>query len=162
MADSPPRGPGRKFDIDAFFHEFELHAKAHAGNALLAAAILDQELKAAILTKMRPLSQRKDDRLFDGFAPLSEFAAKIELAYALDLITDEIYTELRAIKSIRDAFAHLSKSANFFSPEIVKHMKALKGWGKEKLSNPNLFYKSVDACLDHIKVHTAKGAERGT
>lgn len=144
--------------IDMLFREFEWSTKAHAGHALLAAAFLDQELEAAILTKMRPLSKKKHDRLFVGFGPLSELAAKIELAYALSLLTDEIYTNMRAIKKVRDTFAHASKTMTFFSAEVVDDLKAFTGWGKEKITNPDLFYKQVNECLSHLTSQTGPPA----
>lgn len=144
--------------IDTFFREFEWSTKAHAGHALLAAALLDQELEATILTKMRPLSKKKHDRLFLGFGPLSELAAKIELAYALGLITDQIYTNMRAIKKVRDTFAHAPKTMTFFSTEVVDNLKTFTDWGKDKLTNPNLFYKQVNECLNHLTSQTGPPA----
>src|ERR1700730_17456544 len=61
-------------------------------------AAVDNSLRAALLTKMRPLSRAMKDRLFEGYGPLATVAAKIDLAYALEIIPTEIYDQLKKIK----------------------------------------------------------------
>jgi hypothetical protein len=89
------------------------YADAHI--ATVGAASLDARLEGALLTKFRPLSNTMKDRLFDGggYAPLANFAPKIEIAYALEIISKEIYDTLRLINKIRVAFAHSKKITNF-------------------------------------------------
>ena len=99
----------RSSHAKAYFKQPKLWTKTHTGEAIVAAAQLDLELQNSILTKMRPLSKKKQKRLRLGFA------AKIELAYALGLIDDKFYCELRAIKEIRNAFAHAPKQMTFGS-----------------------------------------------
>lgn len=142
-----PKTPS-KSDVDRFFHMHDLWTKSHAGQALLSAAILDQELRTSILKAMRPLSNKKQERLFEGFGTLSEFAAKIEIAYALDRIDDDIYGKLRIIKEIRDTFGHKPKELTFFSPEIRDMIKKFNFKGKA--TYPTIFQKKVQECLDHI------------
>jgi hypothetical protein len=49
-------------------------------------------------------------RLFDSaYAPISTFAAKIDIAYALDITTDAIHQELNKIRKIPNEFAHTTK-----------------------------------------------------
>jgi DNA-binding MltR family transcriptional regulator len=141
--------------VEHFFDMHDLWTKSHAGHALLSAAILDQELRTAILKKMRPgLSNKKQERIFEGFGPLSEFAAKIELAYALDQIDDDIYGKLRIIKEIRDKFAHLPKECTFFSGEIRAIIQKFHFTGKA--SYPKIFDQIVEACFNHLAERAAK------
>jgi DNA-binding MltR family transcriptional regulator len=129
-----------------------LSEKTHAGHAILSVIVIDRELKRAILTKMRPLSKIKEDRLFKGQHPLAEFAAKIDVAYALRVIDDDIYGDLRIINDIRNEFAHVLVDAHFRSPEVTIFLRKFKEWN-EVIDPFALFGQKVGACLDHIKAN---------
>jgi hypothetical protein len=74
--------------------------------AVTVGARLDVALERALLTKMRELSPAQRTNLFDGYGPLSSFAAKIDVAYALSIFDDAVYTDLTVIRKIRNVFAH--------------------------------------------------------
>src|SRR5881398_134541 len=80
--------------------------QTHAGMALVAAAVLEDELLLALLTKMRPLNKALYDRLFEGYGPLRSFAAKIDLSYALKIVNRQQYDDLNTVRKIRNQFAH--------------------------------------------------------
>ncbi|MBR1196223.1 hypothetical protein JQ634_27790 [Bradyrhizobium sp. AUGA SZCCT0240] len=152
-----PRAVTRE-QLETFVHLHKLSIKGHAGQALLSAAILDQELRTAILKKMRPkLANKKQERLFDGFGPLSEFAAKIEVAYALGQMDDDTYGKLRIIKEIRDKFAHLPKECTFFSPEI--RLLINKFQFKGKATYPSIFGEMAELCFNRLAEKTAESVE---
>ena len=96
--------------------------------ATVGAASLDASLEGALLTKFQPLSNVMKDRLFDrgGYAPLANFASKIDMAYALGIISKETYDTLRLVNRIRVAFAHSKKLASFNDPEISPLVSNLK------------------------------------
>jgi hypothetical protein len=50
--------------VESFFYMHDLWTKGHAGQALLAAAILDQKLRTVILKKMKPGFQIKNKSAF--------------------------------------------------------------------------------------------------
>jgi hypothetical protein len=83
---------GSRMDVfDVFIRDFvpavnRVRARTHAGVAIVAAAIIDEQLLRALLTKMRPLSAKLRKRLFEGYGPLSSFAAKIDLSNWLILL----------------------------------------------------------------------------
>jgi hypothetical protein len=87
-------------------------------------------------------------RLFNG--PLSSFAAKIDLAYALNLIENETHRDLRTVVDIRNEFAHSRKFLNFLSPEMVKLCRKFKGWHPEA-NNTALFDERVSSAQKAIK-----------
>ena len=58
-------------------------------HALIEASALDNAVELALLTKMRRLSRDMKDKIFDGYGPLSTFAGKIDIAYALEIIPKE-------------------------------------------------------------------------
>jgi DNA-binding MltR family transcriptional regulator len=153
MSKTPPVEPSREFVRGLVPLLAILGNKTHAGEAILSAAILDNELQKVLLSKMRSLSTNKQKLLFDGFGPLSEFAAKIEVAHAFGLINEDVYLDLRTIKSIRDKFAHTPQELNFGSEEIIKLLKNFKDWNSA--NNSTVFGKKVETCLKHIKERTA-------
>jgi hypothetical protein len=99
--------------------------------ATVGAASLDASLEGALLTKFRPLSQGMKDRLFRGYGPLANLASKIDMAFALNIISDEVYDKLRAINSVRVAFAHSKRLTSFSDPEISSRLSNLKLDGNE-------------------------------
>jgi hypothetical protein len=58
-------------------------------------------------TGLRPCELKK--RLFAAYGPLSSFAAKIDLAFALEITTEATHKELHKMRKIRNAFAHTKK-----------------------------------------------------
>ena len=63
----------------------QLQTMVDAHYAIAGTAALDNSLRAALLTKMRPLSRHMRDRLFEGYGPLATVAAKIDLAFAMEI-----------------------------------------------------------------------------
>ena len=59
-------------------------------------SIIEYDLERSIKYKFRPLSNKMTKRLFDD-GPISSFAAKIDLAYALDITADATHQELNKI-----------------------------------------------------------------
>lgn len=143
-----PRGV-TAHDVEQFVFLHKLSAKGHASDVLLTAAILDQELRRAILQKMRPeLSEKKQERLFEGYGPLAEFGDKIEVAYALGQINDDIYGKLRIIKDIRNKFAHLPRECTFWTGDISKLIAKFEC--KEKATHPEIFGMMAEDCFNYL------------
>jgi len=93
--------------------------------AIVGATGLDEALEGALLTKMRPLSRDMKDRLFDGYGPLANFAAKIDLAFALEIITKDLYDVLRTVNNVRVAFAHSKRVQTFNDPHVSGLLRSL-------------------------------------
>jgi DNA-binding MltR family transcriptional regulator len=153
MSETPHTGASRE-SVENWFKMHELWTKSHAGTVLVSAAILDQELKTAILKKMRPnLSKGKEERIFKGYGPLSEFGDKIEIAFALSQIDEDIYGKLKIIKDIRNEFAHLPKESTFWTGEISKLIDKFQS--KEKATQPQIFNQMAEICFDHLQTRNA-------
>src|SRR5260221_5494128 len=84
----------------------EMNLRTHASAVLLGAAIADQQLQDAILTRMRKLSRKLENEHFTGYGPLSSLSAKIALAYALGLVDATAHKRLTVARQIRNKFAH--------------------------------------------------------
>jgi DNA-binding MltR family transcriptional regulator len=124
--------------------------RSQAGQVLVAAGILDELLQQLLLYAGRNVSNKLASRLFEGYGPLNSFSAKIDIAYLFRHLSDEVYSDLRAIKDIRNCFAHAAEPLSLSSLEIVEHLKRLKGWTKEQ-DNVLLFWDRVQFCLNEIK-----------
>lgn len=83
---------------------------------ILAASFLEQILEGYIRSKLVDASPVA--KLFDGYAPLATFAAKIDVSFALGLIPVHIYDDLRTIKKLRNLFAHKADSLSFESSQV--------------------------------------------
>jgi hypothetical protein len=87
---------------------------------LIVGAALEQALEIALATHF-VLDEVSITRLFDddSSGPLSNFAAKIKIAFALGIFDKPIKEELDLIRHIRNSFAHSKETLTFLSPEIV-------------------------------------------
>jgi hypothetical protein len=103
-----------------------LQARTHAEVGIVGAAIIEEQLLLALVARMRPLPADMKRKLFDGYGPLASFSAKIDLSYALHIVTKEQYEDLTAIRKIRNEFAHAIALLNFDSLAIRAHFKHFK------------------------------------
>jgi len=110
----------------------ELQSRTHPGVALLVSGYIDDFLQDLLLHKMRPLSNAIKDRLFKGYGPLESFSARIDIAYAFQVVDDKTYENMRAIKDVRNKFAHPTEELNFNSPIIREICKRFSTFDIEK------------------------------
>jgi DNA-binding MltR family transcriptional regulator len=105
--------------------------------------------KKLLLHAARPLSNTLAAKIFDGLGPLSQFSAKIEIAYIFRLLDETTYKDLLAIKEIRNRFAHTSRYVNFRSEEIKTACQRLSGWCKDA-DNQSLYWEKTKTCIDKM------------
>jgi DNA-binding MltR family transcriptional regulator len=89
--------------------------------AVVGAAYVEQALKIAILSRLRPeLEDAEVDALFDGdqSGPLSTFLARTKLAYAMNIFGPITRKNLEHMRAIRNAFAHAATTLRFDDREI--------------------------------------------
>jgi hypothetical protein len=79
---------------------------SHSAVVLTASSILEYDLERSLKAAMRPLNKYMEERIFEGYGPLSSFSAKIDMAFAMDIITKHVFDELNKIRKMRNAFAH--------------------------------------------------------
>ena len=107
-------------------------------------AVLDAAL--AELIAKRLVNKPKEVKDFlgadgDGRAPAGSFGARIQLALLIGLIDPDTAQALRAIKSIRNVYAHriIVDSSH---PEVLKHLEVLKvvmnDWVSSSLSRQDM------------------------
>lgn len=88
--------------------------------AVTGASYLDYALKLLLEYHFRPLGSDERKRMFDpaGGGILGPFSARNLMAYALGLISDQIYHDLKIIIAIRNVFSHTLHKVDFTHPLI--------------------------------------------
>jgi DNA-binding MltR family transcriptional regulator len=131
----------------------------HSGIVIATAAILDNQLERALKRAMRPLSNNMYERLFDSFRPLSSFSSKIVMAYALGIISADLYEELEKIRQIRNQFAHSSGVLHLGSPEIESMFLTLKRPSTVSKTPAEVFLACAKVIDDHLEAYLARPVE---
>jgi hypothetical protein len=99
----------------------ELKTQSDRGAAVIAAAVLDDLLELLILERFIELGSERRESLFKRTgAPLSSFSAKIEVSYALGVISNGIRLGLHLIRDVRNEFAHRIEQVTFDHPDVAK------------------------------------------
>jgi mannitol operon repressor len=102
--------------FSAFLKEFQ--AETDRGAALVAGAVIDQQL-GDILRSFFVSGKNAEDLLEGGTAPLGTFSARIKAAYALGLIDGFELKECDLIRKIRNEFAHGIHGTRFTDSKIA-------------------------------------------
>jgi DNA-binding MltR family transcriptional regulator len=95
---------------------------------IVTATVLEDLLEQALLVRMRDLSNKVYARLFTGHGPLATFSAKIDLAFALQIIEQGTAIDLHAVRELRNEFAHAKSMAHFGKKELAPIMQKFRGW----------------------------------
>jgi DNA-binding MltR family transcriptional regulator len=115
-----------KETLNKFFRDLRATVQnTQAGHVLVGASIISEQLRKALLTKMRPLTEHAEEELFENFGPLSSLASRISVAFALNILPTGMRDDMLRIKAIRNKFAHSSGHLNFTDPVIVALCKKL-------------------------------------
>jgi DNA-binding MltR family transcriptional regulator len=78
--------------------------------AIVAGALLEDVLRAALAYNLIELSESELKELFENNGPLATFSSRIKMAYALGLISSEVKHDLDVVRDIRNDFAHELRS----------------------------------------------------
>lgn len=111
--------------------------------ALLVASAMDEQLKALLRTRLVQIYGK--DNLLDGpQAPIATLSSRIDCAYRLGLISDNLRDDLHTIRTIRNEFANDVFTCTFESQFVRDEMASLRG--------------SVGSVADEMHVTTIQGA----
>ena len=102
-----------------------LSEETDRGCALMVAAYIDYELGKLIKAHIVDDKSVSDD-LFSNNGPLGTFSSRINLAYSLGLIPNDIRRDLHLLRKIRNEFAHNPKRFGFEKPEIKSRCNEFK------------------------------------
>ncbi|MEE9598509.1 MAG: MltR family transcriptional regulator [Acidiferrobacterales bacterium] len=79
--------------------------------ALLAASFLEHVISEKL--KSFFVAEKSIGKLFEGYGPLASFSAKIDIAFALGLLTRDMKSDLGIVRKVRNHFAHHPKHTSF-------------------------------------------------
>lgn len=112
------RDPPTQKDIE-YLNTQEFRSLPDRAAGIVLAAILEAILEATILTFLPNGSAEAQEGLFKENGPLGTFFGKIQLAFAMNLVTAVGKADLDTIRRIRNAFAHARTDVRFETEEIA-------------------------------------------
>jgi DNA-binding MltR family transcriptional regulator len=118
--------------------------RADTSYIIVSGTALEDLLEQAILGRMRDLSGIVYDRIFASRGPLNTFSAKIDLAFAFEIIDEGTTADFHALREIRNAFAHAKTELHFESKELRPLFQKFTRWTKS-VDSMKLFDESVAA-----------------
>ncbi len=98
-----------------------LRRRTHAGTVIAASAQIERVLEKLLLAHMRSLTKKEHARLFGSYGPLSSFAAKTDMAYALKMIPKSMFDALNILRRLRNDIAHSEEIVDL-SHHKIKHL----------------------------------------
>ena len=132
--------PPQPTEVDKQVAE-SLLRESDRGCAIFGAEVLNDALENLLRLAFRrdPAAIRHAiDPLFSGYAPLSTMSARIDLSFALGLITPELRRRLGIVRRLRNTFAHASGPIAFDDPTCRDRLAELIGGKVEEHSDDAL------------------------
>jgi len=96
------------------------------GCALTAAAYLD-EMLTSLLTEYFVDHRKIVEQFFAPAGPLSSFSAKIDMSFALGLLSADARSSLHVLRRIRNDFAHVAAGVTFRDDAVASRCVSLCG-----------------------------------
>jgi hypothetical protein len=87
----------------------DLNADLHGSDrscAVLAGALLDEQVRSLLLAYLLPPDKKNEDRLLGRSGALESFSSRIELSCRLNLITEDTRIALNWVREIRNDASH--------------------------------------------------------
>lgn len=124
----PPQHRELVYVADAVGIHEEIDGESNRAAAITALAYIENNLVLAIMTRLRSLSADEQKIVFDDeIAPLRDFSAKVDMAFALNLYDDNVRQDLHRLRKIRNKFAHTLDVRDFDHPLISRYCDELTG-----------------------------------
>ena len=139
----------------------EMMGKSERAAAIVAGALVENNLVLAILSRLREMNGEKEEKLFGiDEGPFATFHQRIEIGWALNLYSERARLDLSHLKSIRNKFAH-DMSVRAFSDKWMADRCAqlsfpshlAKGQMKAETTDPkNRFMETVDHFVTGLRL----------
>jgi DNA-binding MltR family transcriptional regulator len=120
--------PGSARDKELLSKVYEaLSAESDRGCVIFGSALISEALEELLKSFFRqaPQDSRFIRSLFDGYAPLSTFSARIQIAYAIGLVPRALRERIELIRKLRNEFAHESGPLSFENPHCGDRLQVL-------------------------------------
>lgn len=121
----------------------EVSGVSERAGAIVIVAFIEDSLSQVIRRRLRPLTNREEEALFDGVqAPLNSLYAKIHFGCVLWLYGKAQREDLLVVKNIRNIFAHDTSARDFSHQKIVRlcsklHYTSYEGFSSGKPEQTN-------------------------
>jgi hypothetical protein len=132
---------------------------------IVAAAVLDAALAELLAKRFRSFPAEAESFLGvnrDGRAPAASFGSRIQLAVLLGIITPEDAAVLRALRNLRNTFAHRANADLLVEPALGQTRALLSAWRSlaERLIEAGVLHGSVKS-VSEIEEHLGVLSEAG-
>lgn len=109
----------------------DLGRRGQAAFVLLMASNMEALLEELIKTRMPHLSNTLREKLFTNLGPFASFSAKIDVAYAMGLVSANLQQDLHLTRKIRIKFAHPKSPVHFDVEEVFDLLKRYRDFDSE-------------------------------
>lgn len=137
-----------------------LEAQDDRGAAVYGSAIIEERLADEIQRSWAPMQKTMADRLFSGGGPLAPFAARIDIAYAMHLISNSTRQDAHTIRRIAERARLVSLPFSFGAEDVQRLAselvipKHVAGDEKPNVARErNLFTTAVRVAAMSIQLH---------
>lgn len=111
--------------LEGVMREISTASQSDRAVAIIGAAIVDLVLLDALTSRMARHDDKVIEQLFGDGGQLQPYGARIQLGYLLGIYAVGVFQDLRAVKDIRNAFAHSAETMDFNHPDISRLTAAL-------------------------------------
>jgi hypothetical protein len=95
-----------------------LESQDDRGAAIYGAAVIEERLAEEIQRSWAPMQKPIADRLFNGSGPLAPFAARIDVAYAMHLISNSTRQDAHTIRRIAERARQVALPFSFGADDV--------------------------------------------
>jgi hypothetical protein len=113
----------------------------------------------AIKTKFRSLSGAQTKRLFGTYSPLSTFAAKIDMTFALGITSEETHVQLGHFRKLRNHFAHSLTVTSLEDPSTAPLLDPMRDPESANVGGIDVFSKCVIKIRDALTAYMSRTDE---
>lgn len=130
-----------------------LNQESDRGSVLMAAAFIEDKI-AQLIESFLVDNKRVRERMLKGNGALTTFSSKIDMAYLLGLIPENVLNDLHILRKIRNEFAHNASTISFETPSIKDRTNALTVLSKVLLrdNTRTFFLRSMTTILSIIDI----------
>jgi DNA-binding MltR family transcriptional regulator len=143
-------------DLERPKKKFDLIDESDRGAAIVGAALLEDNLVSILKEKMLldVMSQKQVKDIFDLSGPLSNFSAKISIAFAFGFIDKTTFDDLQIVRKLRNKFAHSSGNLSFDDGEVKSQINNMHCFKFAVQEFPRRFSPGSDGEQDEWKMRS--------
>jgi hypothetical protein len=123
---------------------------SEASSAIRYTSLMEDHLRIALCLKMPNMDRSMEGILFEGYGPLSTLRSKIDIALALDVLSDALHQDAQTIRKIRNKFAHSPKNLGLGSDTVIQLCRNLSTFDADEKRLLKIFGAAIQKITDHL------------